>query len=96
MTATVTRIGIPDANSATASATAGATMVEPVPLIAEWVEHGFVQIKDAQDDTLTAIETAVQMCSKAAQASTVCHLRLVEMAYASLPVRAQEACYAER
>ena len=83
MTATLTRIGIPDANSAATSTAAEATMVEPVPLIAEWVEHGFVQMKEAQEDARTAIDTIVQMCSNAAQASTECHLRMAEMAYAN-------------
>ena len=79
MTATMTRIGI----AAATSARAGATMVEPVPLIAEWVEHGFVQMKGAQEDTLTVIDTVTQVCGKAAQASTACHLRMIEMAYAN-------------
>jgi len=83
MTATVTRIDIPDANSAATLAAAGATMVEPVPLIAEWVEHGFVQMKEAQEDARTAIDTVAQMCSKAAQASTAYNLRMVEMANAN-------------
>jgi hypothetical protein len=83
MNATVTRIGIADANTTAISITAGATMVEPVPLIAEWVEHGFAQMKEAQADALTAVDTVAQMCSNAAQASTACHLRMVEMAYAN-------------
>jgi len=58
-------------------------MVEPVPLVTEWVEHGFVQMKEAQEDALGALDTVTQMCSKAARASTACHLRMVEMAYAN-------------
>jgi hypothetical protein len=83
MTATVTRIAISDPTSATTPPTEGAGMVEPVPLLDEWVAHGFVQMKEAQEDAFTAIDTVAQMCSKAAQASTACHLRMVEIAYAN-------------
>ena len=79
MTATITHIANPPA----ASATPAAGMVEPVPLIAEWTQHGFVQMEEAQQDALTAIDTVAQVCGKAAQASTECHLRMAAMAYAN-------------
>lgn len=81
MTATVIHLAIGKAN--TAPPTGGATMVEPVPLIAEWVEHGFVQMKEAQGDALSAIDMVAQICGRAAQASTTCHLRVLELAYAN-------------
>ncbi len=82
MTATVIRLAIGKANTAP-PATDGATMLEPVPIIAEWVEHGFAQMKEAQDDALSAIDTVAQTCGRAAQASTACHLRMIEMAWAN-------------
>src|ERR1700739_4511758 len=83
MTATVTPFVIPDATRDATFDMSAAGMVEPVPLMTEWVEHGFVQMKEAQADALTPIDTVAQMCSKAAQASTTCQLRMVEMAYAN-------------
>ena len=83
MTATMTRIDTSDATNATPAATLEAGMVEPVPLSTEWMEHGFIQMKEAQDDAITAIDTVAQVCGKAAHASTACHLRMLELAYAN-------------
>jgi hypothetical protein len=56
---------------------------EPVPLVCEWVDHGFVQAKEAQNDVLTVLDTCARIWTKAGTAATECHLRMIEMAQAN-------------
>jgi len=80
MTAVVTSI-FAARNAATSCAEE--TMPDPVPLLAEWVDHGFTQVKEAQKDALTAVDTLTEVVAQAAAASTECQLRMFAMAYAN-------------
>jgi hypothetical protein len=71
------------APSAAPSLPADDFMPEPVPRLADWVDAGLAQAKEAQRDVLTAVETLAQMAAKAAEASSAWHLRMVEMAHAN-------------
>src|SRR5262245_58589355 len=56
---------------------------EPTPLVCEWLDHAFVQAKEAHNDALAALDTCARIWAKADTAATECHLRMVEMAQAN-------------
>jgi len=56
---------------------------EPVPGLADWVDAGLTQAREAQHDVFTVIDTFAQMLAQSVRASSECQLRLMEMARAN-------------
>jgi hypothetical protein len=64
----------------TAESPSGDFTPEPAPGLADWMNEGLAQAKEAQRDVIAAIDTWTQMFAQSARASAECQLRMIEMA----------------
>ena len=80
MTAALTLIPTADTPNTASSPDSGDFTPEPAPDLADWVNEGLAQAKEAQRDVIAAIDTWTQMFAQSARASAECQRRIVEMA----------------
>ena len=80
MTPTLTLIPTADTANTAPSPDSADFTPEPAPDLADWVNEGLAQAKEAQRDVISAIDTWTQMFAQSARASAECQLRMVEMA----------------
>ena len=64
---------------------------EPAPQLADWVDAGLAQAKEAQRDVITALDTWTKMLAQSACASAECQRRVFEMAQTNAAVSYQFA-----
>jgi hypothetical protein len=83
MTQTLSLVETDDAPGIAPAPKSGDFTPEPIPCLADWVDAGLAQAKEAQHDVLTVFDTFAQMIAHSARASTQCQLRLMEMARAN-------------
>jgi hypothetical protein len=80
MTAALTFVPTADTANTALSPDSGDFTPEPAPGLADWMNEGLAQAKEAQRDMIAAIDTWTQMFAQSARASAECQLRMIEMA----------------
>src|ERR1700746_1874150 len=78
MTAALTFVPTADTANTALSPDSGDFTPEPAPDLADWVNEGLAQAKEAQRDVIAAIDTWTQMFAQSARASAEGQLSMVQ------------------